>query len=105
MAQHGKSHYGSVGGHHHANQYLSGPAQHMGPTSHIDGRIPKKGSAQSKHKVHGMNQSMDAGMGGERYPSSGHGLAAGFAGLKAGRGDRQSYLGGDQHMQAHQQQR
>lgn len=39
----------------------------MGPQTQADGRIPKKASGLTKHKMHGMNQSMDAGANPERY--------------------------------------
>lgn len=100
LGHHSKQQYGSMGG--HSAHYMSGHAQHLGPTSHADGRIPKKGSAQPKHKVHGMNQSMDAGA--ERYQPGSHGLSSGFAGIKAARGDRQSLLGPDQHHGVQHQQ-
>ena len=71
----------------------------MGPTGPVDGRVPKKtasGTNFTKHKMHGMNQSMDAGAGSSdlyQMVGSASGLGSSFGGVRPNRGDRQSLLG------------
>ena len=104
LGQSSKQQYASVG-QHAGGHYVPSHGPPLGPSGHHDGRIPKKGSTQPKHKVHGMNQSMDAGIGADRYQQSSHILSAGFTGLKGARGDRQSMLAEQHHQVQHLQHR
>ena len=99
MGHHNKLQYVPGGGKPHPQYYASGQQQHQGPAHQTDGRIPKKAGATQKHKMHGMNQSMDAGIGADRFQPSSLALVQGYAGLKGARGDRQGLLAADQQHQ------